>query len=425
MAFAVIVCALGFLSEDFISPYDLFSRILFIVCLLFAFPYIVWLLLKIPILCWKRFKVGAKIKKHPKKFFSFLGILMILLFAWHYVNLWQRISRLENIVGRKKITCNEKESIERAKESLVRIIGVNSEGTGFYVSSTGLIVTNHHVIAEDPRPKVVFPDYSFAQGEVVMANSTADLAFVKIYDKENLPVLSYADSNAIEPMEEIISLGYPLGTMMRGEPTVIKGRFVALRPVREMGINLVQTDISLNQGASGGPMINVCGEVVAINEAGTAGLGMGISVNDFKDKWLEMTWDKEPLKEVKKMVFEPNKSPKDCVEAFYNYQTVGDLQSAYNLLTGNYTQESFEKWQEGYKNTFNVVLSNIVDLGENRVGVKFSSADLVEEEIVYKYFEGIMKVVEINNEYKIDEHEIEEIKEPDFFWFYEPFEEKE
>jgi len=288
-----------------------------------------------------------------------------------------------------------------------------------------MIVTNHHVIAQDPKPKIIFPDYSFTQGEVVMANETADLAFIKIYDKENLPVLAYADSDAIEPLEEIISLGYPLGTSLRGEPTVLKGRFVALRPEKQSGLNYVQTDLSLNPGASGGPMINLCGEVIAINFSGTAGLGMGISVNDFKNKWFEMAADKEPLKEVKQMVFEPNKSPKACVEAFYNYQTVGDLEKAYGLLTRNYTQESFEKWKEGYKSTFNVYLNSVTELKDDRVGVKFSSADLIDEEIVYKYFEGIIKVVKVNNDYKIDDHEIKEIENPDFIWFYEPFEEKE
>ena len=88
--------------------------------------------------------------------------------------------KLEQIAGPKKLACDEKASIANAKKSLVRIIGVYSEGSGFIISPKGHLVTNYHVIAADFQPKVVLPDYSMVQGEVIMADQVADLAFLKI-----------------------------------------------------------------------------------------------------------------------------------------------------------------------------------------------------------------------------------------------------
>lgn len=365
----------------------------------------------------KKLNLLTKLKIHLHHILIFFILILIGFSTYTYLSFSKKITRLERIIGPKKILCDEKESIKEAKKKLVRIIGINSEGTGFFVSATGLIVTNYHVIAYNPNPKIVFPDYSFVQGEVIMADEMSDLAFIKIYGKENLPIFNYADSDKIEPMEEIISLGFPLGTKLRGEATAIKGRFVALRPDNEYGLEFVQTDLSLNPGSSGGPMINVCGELVAINTVGTAGLGMGISVNDFQLKWSSMAIEKEPLKDVKEITLKPNDSPEECVKAFYNYQTIGKLKEAYELLTRNYTDQGFEDWKEGYKNTFNILLYTTEELEDDKVFVKFSSADLVYEEIDYRYFEGEFEVKKIDGQYKLNNHNIKEVEDPDWDWF--------
>lgn len=373
------------------------------------------LILKIP----RKYRLFFISKRFIKIASVFLFLALLVFLGRHYYFLQKRVARLEQIAGYKRIICDEKESIAKVKQSVVRIVGVVVEGSGFFVTSDGLIVTNHHVIAYDPRPKIIMPDYSLVQGEVLMADEQADLALVKIYNKQNLPAVTFADSNEIELMEELISIGYPFGTGLEGEATAVKGRFVALRFVREMGIDLVQTDMSLNPGSSGGPMIDACGKVVGINTVGTAGLGMGISANDFQWIWDVMAVAEEPLKDVEEIVFNPNGSAKECVEAFYNYQTIGKLEEAYNLLTSDYLDNaSFENWKKGYQNTLNLFLYVAEEEDENTVFVKFSSSDLEGEEVVYRYFEGTLEVKEVDGNLKLDKHDIKEIVEPDWSWFY-------
>jgi len=400
--------------------YEMFPKLLnefFTLGLLASFFFVAFLIIKLIV---KEFLKPESLSSLLKIVGGIVFLVPIIIFGRHYYSLQERIVRLEEIAGPKKLVCDEREMIKEVKKSVVRIVGTWSEGTGFFVNESGLIATNHHVIAYDPNPKIVLPDYSMVQGKVIMADSQADIALIKASGEKSWPTVSFANSNQIEPMEELISIGYPLGTDLKGEATAIKGRFVAIRENSQMGVNFVQTDISLNPGASGGPMINLCGDVVAINTAGLAGLGMGITADDFQEKWWELLVSKEPLKDVEKIDFNPDNSPKECVEAFYNYQTVGNLKKAYGLLSKNYTDWPFEEWKEGYKNTLNIIIYVVEEdeEDENTVFVKFSSADLVDEDIVYHFFEGTVKVVEINGHLKLNDAEIKEIKDPEWDWFY-------
>jgi len=335
----------------------------------------------------------------------------------------EKVVKLEQIVGPKKLLCDERESVQKTKQSLVRIVGRISQGSGFFFDPNGYILTNYHVIAADFRPKIILPDNSIIQGEVVSADRKSDLALVKV-DKRDLPILEFGDSGQIEPMEELISLGYPYADELLGEPTVIKGEFVALRFDKETGLNYIQTDMSLNSGASGGPMINVCGEVVGINVIGGAGLSMGIASNDFvKSKWGELVDKEEPLAEVEKIEFNPNGSPKECVEAFYNYQTIGELKKAYELLSREYTTWTFDQWKEGYQNTLNIILYEVKEVDDDTVFIKFSSADFDGEDFIYRYFEGTQRVKKVNGEYKLAESNIKEVQDPGWEWFFPPEEE--
>jgi hypothetical protein len=365
------------------------------------------------------------VTKFKKTILFFLVLLLVAfavktLFSYkkQVVTLEGRVAKLEQIAGPRRLLCDEKEVVERVKKSLVRIIGLYTEGSGFIAEPNGHVITNYHVIASDFQPKVILPDYSFVQGKVILADKEADFAFLKI-ERKDLERLSFGDSAQIEPMEELISLGYPLGTGLKGEATAIKGNFVALRTDSD-GFHYLQTDITLNSGASGGPMINACGEVVGINMAGLAGLGMGVSANDFYSKWVNLAGTQEGksvLEGIEKIEFNPNDSPKGCVEAFYNYQTVGELKKAYGLLSREYTTWTFDQWQEGYQNTLNVILYEVKEIDEDTVFVKFSSADLIGEEVVDRFFEGTQRVKKVGGKYKLAESNIKEVENPDWEWF--------
>jgi len=389
---------------------------MFLLLFLFELTYILFLLLR-GIVTSRLFKKG---KKYCLPAFI---VLAVVFFGWQNKQLSKRVRQLEEVVGTNRLLCNEKKSVEEVEKSMVRIIGRGEEGSGFFIDDKGILVTNHHVVARDLHPKVVFPDYSLVQGEVIGADANSDLAIVKVeMGERKIPALEFGDVDTLQAFDELIAIGYALGTTVRGKATTNKGHFVAVRPGNELEINLVQTNIDLVPGMSGGPMIDLCGKVMGINTFSTSGISLALSGNDFvNQKWGYMVNKEDPVAEIEKIEFSPNESPKSCVEAFYNYQTIGDLQNAYNLLSDNYLEnESFEEWREGYKDTLYVVLVLVEEdeEEEDSVQVRFYSADLKEEELVMRYFEGKQKVKKIEGNYKLDEADIEEIQEPAWGWFW-------
>jgi len=175
-------------------------------------------------------------------------------------------------------------------------------------------------------------------------------------------------------------------------------------------------------GISGGPMVNICGEVVGINTSGLllGGMGMAISSDSIKEKCHQMTISKDPCKDVRKTVFEPNKNALEAVRAFYNYLKARRLEKAFELLSDNFVRGySFEQWAWGYRPLLDtsIVMINLDKKIINRIKVKLSTKDLVDDEIVYKYFEGYWDVRQINGRWLLWDPEIREVKDPEPDWF--------
>jgi len=97
------------------------------------------------------------------------------------------------------------------------------------------------------------------------------------------------------------------------------------------------------------------------------------------------------------------------------------IKKAYNLLSKNYTDWSFEDWKKGYQNTLYIVFlkAEQVEDKENTVFVKFYSADLKDEQFTERFFEGEQRVEKYNEQWKLEEANIKEIENPDWLWFYE------
>ncbi len=362
-----------------------------------------------------------------------VSLLLIAFFLYSQNKQLQNINdRLTNIEekrlkviedkfgGEKSLNCSESETVKKVRSSIVRVIGGEAEGSGFVINDNGYVLTNFHVIEFQPSPKVIFSDNTFETVDILYADKNADLAVLRIEKK--IPAINWGNSDYLNPTEEILVLGYPLGGSLSGEATVKKGYLSAKRRIRDKGLEFLQTDSTLNPGMSGGPMITVCGDFVGINTLGTSGLGLAISSNSFKQKYLEMIASNEPLKDIEQIDFDPNKSPLDTVEAFYNYIKIRKLDKAYNLLTDNFLKGgTFEDWKSGYAPNLDTSLIKIEndEKKENFVNIKLSTKDLIEDEIVYKYFEGWWEVKEIDGNLKLWWPEIKEVKEPDWLWFYE------
>jgi serine protease Do len=142
-------------------------------------------------------------------------------------------------------------------------------GTGVILDESGLILTNWHVVEDALTITVAFEDGSIAEGELFRRDPQLDLAIVRV-DQEGLKPAVFGDSEALRIGEDVVAIGHALG--LRGGPTVSKGVVSALDRtiVGEAGSDLtglVQTDAAINEGNSGGPLVNMFGEVIGINTA--------------------------------------------------------------------------------------------------------------------------------------------------------------
>ena len=127
------------------------------------------------------------------RFLILVGLLIGVIYTGSKIDtLSKRLERIETrLGGSEKIGCNEKDSIEKVRQSVVRIVGGEGEGSGFAIKDGGVILTNFHVIEFEPSPKVILPDNSFQTAEILMADKNADLAIIKI--NKNLPVISWGE----------------------------------------------------------------------------------------------------------------------------------------------------------------------------------------------------------------------------------------
>ena len=160
-------------------------------------------------------------------------------------------------------------------------VSVPSAGSGFAISSTGYIVTNDHVIANANRITVYLYDERSYDAIVVGRDSRNDLAVLKIEPIDPLEYLAFASSQELLIGEQVMAIGNPLGELAN---TMTMGHISALdRSITIDGIeiSMLQTDAALNRGNSGGPLINMAGNVVGVvtAKAGTAGAeGIGFAI---------------------------------------------------------------------------------------------------------------------------------------------------
>ncbi|WP_395376448.1 Do family serine endopeptidase [Marinicella sp. W31] len=151
-----------------------------------------------------------------------------------------------------------------------------SGGTGFIISNDGYILTNRHVIFEADAITVRLKDRRELDAELVGEDEASDVALLKV-DADDLPYLKFSSSQNLKIGEWVMAIGSPLSF----EHTVTKGIVSAKgRNLRgQQYIPYIQTDVPINRGNSGGPLINMNGEVVGINTLILSSTGgyMGLS----------------------------------------------------------------------------------------------------------------------------------------------------
>jgi len=160
-----------------------------------------------------------------------------------------------------------------------------SLGSGVVVSADGYVLTNNHVIGDSrAEVSVTLPDKRELRAKIVGIDEPTDLAVLKI-DARNLPVLAWGDSSKLKVAEWVLAIGNPFGVLNQ---TVTLGIVSATsRSVSGLSMyqDFIQTDAAINQGNSGGALINARGELVGINTAifsqtgGYQGVGFAVPSN--------------------------------------------------------------------------------------------------------------------------------------------------
>lgn len=153
-------------------------------------------------------------------------------------------------------------------------------GSGFLIREDGLLVTNAHVVVDAARIHVRLPDGRRFAGTLIGTDGRVDLALVKIEGARGLPVLPLADSNRVRVGELVLALGHPFGLEQTVSFGIVSRKGAPLR-VAAPGFDFIQTDAAVNPGNSGGPLVNMAGEVVGVNSmaARNGSIGFAIPAN--------------------------------------------------------------------------------------------------------------------------------------------------
>jgi serine protease Do len=165
-------------------------------------------------------------------------------------------------------------------------------GSGFITRADGVIITNAHVVAGASRVSVMLRDGTTYPARVLGVDEQNDVAVIKV-DARNLPVAPLGNSDSLLIGEWAVAIGNPYGFVLgNSEPTVTAGvisgtgrNLVGRAEGGGLYLDMIQTDASINEGNSGGPLVTATGEVIGVNSSiyspsgGSVGLGFAIPIN--------------------------------------------------------------------------------------------------------------------------------------------------
>ena len=160
-------------------------------------------------------------------------------------------------------------------------------GSGWIIDKDGLIVTNNHVVEGASSVTVTLEDGRTFSAESVHTDSVADLAVIKI-NARGLPALEIGDPSRMQVGQWVVAIGNSLGMGISATKGIVSALGVSLSASPGQSLDdLIQTDAAINPGNSGGPLVNLLGEIVGINSAkvaqvGVEGMGYAISVKAAK-----------------------------------------------------------------------------------------------------------------------------------------------
>ncbi|MBQ4123811.1 trypsin-like peptidase domain-containing protein [bacterium] len=158
-----------------------------------------------------------------------------------------------------------------------------SSGTGCVINKSGIILTSSHVVENSTYIEVTTSDGEIYKAEILdKEDKQGDLALLKIEPKHPLPTIKFADSSLVKVGQKVLAIGNPFGF----NGTLTTGIVSRIDNER----NKIQTDAAINPGSSGGPILNIKGEVIGIsqsifnpdNNKSNIGIGFAVPANEVK-----------------------------------------------------------------------------------------------------------------------------------------------
>lgn len=178
---------------------------------------------------------------------------------------------------------------KQSDPAIVRVEGNLAQGTGFFITDTGVVATNRHVVEGQANLSIIARDSRRLPAKVVYVDSDVDLALLKV-DGAGFPHLTLAALETIERGESVVAIGDPGGGM---PDTITHGIVSGVGAFREAGSGTwIQTDATINPGNSGGPLLDSQGRVIGItalsrvrNNAGenVSGINFALSAQNLID----------------------------------------------------------------------------------------------------------------------------------------------
>ena len=214
--------------------------------------------------------------KYIKTNFTFLLLLLLFLLTLNTKSIAFDYNSIE-----------EKNIIEIYEKTLPSIVSIEAQidrgtsgGTGCVISKNGIILTSSHVI-ENARNIEVITHSGKTYTAIILAilKNKNDLALIKINTNENLPLAKFGNSNNIKVGQRVLTIGCPFGF----KDTLTTGIVSRIDYER----NKIQTDAAINPGCSGGPLLNLKGEIIGINQSiynpdnnrSNIGIGFALPIN--------------------------------------------------------------------------------------------------------------------------------------------------
>lgn len=194
-------------------------------------------------------------------------------------------------------------------------------GSGFIISADGYVVTNEHVVGESKKVKCILSDKREIEAEVIGTDPFTDIAVLKLPPQEEYSFVIMGNSDTVQTGEMVLAMGSPHGlarSVSMGIVSMTDRYLEDQRGVISVFNNFIQTDAAINQGNSGGPLVNLKGEVIGINARmlmGAENVGFAIPINIakevvnniIKNGKVNRSWLGLNLQEMKAITEDPNR----------------------------------------------------------------------------------------------------------------------